>query len=101
MSASAETLALPLDPDLSVSGSWRQVPNPKKPDDFLPFVVESFCGNYTITWSVAPGNDGKVFLLWRRYPVVNGYRQTASLLGRHASARQARLAAAAHARSTP
>ena len=102
MSAAAHSRSLPLDPDLRVSASWRQIPDPKQAGESLPWVVESFCGNYTITWSAVPDDDDrKIFLLWRRYPLVNGYRQTASLLGRYESARAARLAAAEYAEGRP
>lgn len=103
MSTTADLFDGPVtfDPDLRVSASWRAIPNPAKPGESLPWVKESFCGGYTITWSVPPRDNENtgIFLLWRRYPLVNGYRQTASLLSRHASAREARLAAAAHAES--
>ena len=103
MSARAQSLDLPLDPDLRVSASWREIPNPKNPDEYLPWVVESFCGRYTITWSVPAGADAtqKIFLLWRRHPLVNGRRPVASLLGRYGSAREARLAAGTHAEANP
>ena len=104
MSVPGPALDLPFAPDLRVSASWRDVPNPAKPGENLPWVKESFCGGYTITWSVPPGADAntQIFLLWRRYPIGrNGYRPTATLLGRYNSAREARLAAATHAEAQP
>ena len=103
MSVPGPALDLPFAPDLRVSASWRDVPNPAKPGENLPWVKESFCGGYTITWSVPPGADAntQIFLVWRRYPLVNGYRKTAELLSRHTTAREARLAAAEHAERNP
>lgn len=95
-------LDLPFAPDLRVSASWQPIPNPERPGEMLKWVVESFCGGYTISWSALPGDeDRKIFLLWRRHPLVNGRRPTASYLSRHESAREARLAAAEHAEAQP
>lgn len=87
------------EPDLRVSASWREIPDPSKPDQAMPWVKESFCGRYTITWSVPPGADAnmRIFLVWRRHPLVEGRRPVPSLIGREMSARQARLVAAEHA----
>lgn len=103
MSAAAGSLNLPLDPDLRVSASWRDIPDPKNQTQSLPWVRESFCGRYTITWSVPPGADAKtkIFLVWRRHPLVDGRRAMPSLIGREMSARQARLVAAEHAEANP
>lgn len=90
------------DPDLRVSASWRSIPDPANPGQFLPWVVESFCGRYTITWTSTPGDsDSLVFLGWRRHPLVDGRRAMPSLIGRWKTAREARLALAEHAEVNP
>lgn len=103
MSAAGGSLNLPIDPDLRVSASWRDIPNPAKPGESLPFVRESFCGRYTITWDPPAGADAKtqIFLVWRRHPLVDGRRPVPSLIGREMSARQARIEAAEHAEVNP
>ena len=105
MSATPDLFAAPvtLEPDLRVSASWRDIPNPAKPGENLPWVKESFCGGYTITWSVPPGADAtqQIFLLWRRHPLVDGRRPVPSLIGREMSARLARIVAAEHAEKNP
>ena len=92
-----------LEPDLRVSASWRDIPDPAKNGQPMPWVVESFCGRYTICWSVPPGADAnaRIFLVWRRHPFVDGRRPMPSLIGRAMSAREARLRAAAHAEANP
>lgn len=90
------------DPDLRVSASWRSIEDPANRGQFLPWVVESFCGRYTITWTSTPGeSDLRVFLAWRRHPLVNGRRAAPSLIARHTSAREARLACAEHLEANP
>lgn len=105
MSASADLFQAPVtfDPDLRVSASWRDIPDPAKNGEPMPWVRESFCGRYTICWSVQPGADAnaKIFLVWRRHPFVDGRRPMPSLIGRAMSAREARLIAAEHAEANP
>lgn len=89
-------------PDLRVSASWRSIEDPTRRGQFLPWVVESFCGRYTITWTSTPGeDDSRVFLGWRRHPLVNGRRAAPSLIGRWPTAREARLALAEHSEANP
>ena len=93
----------PLQPDLRMSTSWHSIDDPSKPGQQLPFVVESFCGRYTITWSVPAGADAnqRVFLAWRRHPLVEGRKPMPSLIGRGTSAREARQLCASHAEVNP
>lgn len=82
--------------------AWRSIP---KTDGagFLPFVVESFDGRYTITWSsIEPeGDAGEIFLAWRRGELVNGRRAMPTLISRHRSARSAREACAKDGEGKP
>lgn len=88
---------------LETRAAWHSIRNPKDPEAFLPWVVESYCGRYTITWSVPAGAeaDGKIFLLWRRHAEQAGRRPMPSMIGRYTSALDARKAAAEHAEGNP
>lgn len=103
MNATADLFAEPVEivPDLRASASWNPIPHPTRPGENLPWVVESFCGRYTITWSVTPDTDARFFLVWRRHPLVNGRRPVASYIDRRMSAREARQLAATHAEANP
>jgi hypothetical protein len=106
MSAQPDLFVAPgeIEINLADRDAWHSIRNPKNPDEFLQWVVESYCGRYTITWSVPPGADAgsEIFLLWRRYPKnARGYRPTATLLGRFPSSVAARCAAAMHVGASP
>lgn len=106
MSAQPDLFVAPgeIEINLADRDAWHSIRNPKNPDEFLQWVVESYCGRYTITWSVPPGADAgsAIFLLWRRFPAdARGYRPTASLLGRFMTSTTARAAAAQHAEASP
>jgi hypothetical protein len=105
MSSSADLFSQDLvQPDLRGSAAWRDIPDPQDPSKTLEWVKESFCGRYTITWSARPiaeDPEAKIFLLWRRHPLVNGRKPTPSLIDGFLTARGARLVAAEHAEANP
>lgn len=87
--------------DLRDRSAWRSIPDPRDESRYLPCVVESVCGGYTITWTGEAGAAQR-YLAFKRNFEIN--RRTGELqrtnplvIGGYLTPEAARQACAQHA----